>query len=82
MEVDKQEEERGPSDAIHASVLHDWWNLAKSGYGREGHVKVPLPSTWYCRSVKVGLHRTWGVDEIHTRFPKTAWEIMKIHGFR
>ena len=30
---------------------------------------------------KVGLHTTWGLDEIHTRFPKKPWETMNTHYF-
>ena len=33
------------------------------------------------RRFDLGLHITWGVDEIYPRFFKKLWEIMKIHDF-
>ena len=40
-----------------------------------------LPASGAPTLVQLGMHTTWGVDGIHTTFPKKAKEILKIHYF-
>ena len=64
-------EEKGPKSAPPSTQLTA---LGRALASLPVDAACPTPATRL-------LRRTCGVEQMHTRFPKKPWEIMKIHGF-